>query len=500
MAPMNDHVAAIDFGGSGLRAALYDRDGRRAALARRAWSAHPAEGTDRGTEFEGPEVWALVADALAEVTGAGAIGVAGVGVTAVRLGCALVGDDGELYCGPNIDGRGRLEGMDLWRRHGERLYRLAGHAPPIASASARLRWFATHQPERLAAARHLLSLEGWLAWRLTGVAAAEPAASAASGLLDVATRAWSAELCAMAGVDPALLPTLHAAGAPVGVVSHAVGAPAAVASHGIAAGTPVTIAGGDTHAGLLAMGVTEPGTGGVVAGATAPLMAVSDHWVHDDVGRCWTEPHPIPGRWVVESNIGEVGGPMSWLATLLGVAPADLDALAAGSPPGANGVAAFLGPMAMHATDMPLLRRGGFDIPLPFGLRTTGPGDLARAFVENIAFALRTARTWAAAPVGAAPHLRLGGGVSRLALLGRVLAGVVGDEVLVADDPEVTLRGAAAAAATAADWFPTLRDSAAAFATTLRVVPPEDDDLYDGLYPLWSEAEAGRVLTRFADL
>ena len=489
MAAMSDHVAAIDFGGSGLRVAVYDRDGRRTALARRAWSAHPAEGTDRGTEFEGPEVWALVDDALAEVTGGGTVGVAGIGVTAVRLGCALVGDDGEIYCGPNIDGRARIEGLELWRQHGERLYRLSGHAPPIASASARLRWFAAHQPERLAAARHLLSLEGWLAWRLTGVAAAEPAASAASGLLDVATREWSAELCAMAEVDPALLPPLHAAGAPVGVVAH-----------GPAAGAAVTIAGGDTHAGLLALGVTEPGAGGVVAGATAPLMAVSDHWVHDDAGRCWTEPHPLPDRWVIESNIGEVGGPMAWLAAVLGVAPADLDELAARSAPGANGIVGFLGPMAMHATDMPLLRRGGFDVPLPFGLRTTDRSDVVRAFVENIAFALRTARTWAAGPLGAPAHLRLGGGVSRLTVLGRVLAGVVGDEVLVADDPEVTLRGAAAAAATAAEWFPTLREAATAFATTLTAVAAEDADLYAGLYAAWSDAEAGRVLTRFADL
>ena len=483
---MSDHVAALDLGGSGLRAAVYDRDGRLVGLARRAWSSRPADG---GLEFDGHEVWALAADALAEVTAGWSVGLAGIGVTAVRLGCALVGDGGELYCGPNIDGRARVEGLELWRRHGARLYRLSGHAPPVASASARMRWFAAHQPERLAAARHLLSLEGWLAWRLTGMAAAEPAAAAASGLLDVSTRRWSPELCAMAGVDGALLPPLFEAGLPVGAVPD-----------GPAAGTPVTIAGGDTHAGLLALGATEPGTGGVVAGATAPLMAVTDRWVHDEAGRCWTEPHPLPGRWVVESNVGEVGGPLAWVAGLLGVAPSDVDGLAAASPAGANGITAFLGPTAMHATDMALLRRGGIDVPLPFGLRTAGPGDVARAFVENVAFALRTARAWASEPIGSAPVIRLGGGVSRLRVLGRVLAGVLGDEVLVADDPEVTLRGAATAAATAAGWHPSLGDAAAAFATTLTAVAPEGADVYDGLYAAWSEAESGRVLTRFADL
>src|ERR1700737_2451082 len=98
-------AAAIDFGGAGLRA----------GLTRRTWTAHPAPGTDRGTEFDGPEVWGLVADALAEVTAGRGADVAGVAVTAVRLGCALIGDDVEIYCGPNIDGRARLGGLALWR-------------------------------------------------------------------------------------------------------------------------------------------------------------------------------------------------------------------------------------------------------------------------------------------------------------------------------------------------------------------------------------------------
>jgi ribulose kinase len=72
--------------------------------------------------------------------------------------------------------------------------------------------------------------------------------------------------------------------------------------------------------------------------------------------------------------------------------------------------------------------------------------------------------------------------------------------VLVADDPEVTLRGAAAAAATAAGWYPSLRDAAAAFATPLTAVAPEGADAYDGLYHAWSAASEERVMARFDDL
>jgi len=479
-------VAAIDFGGSGLRAAAYDRDAHRVSLARRQWSAHPAEGTDHGTEFDGPAVWALVADALAEATAGH--DVRGIGVTAVRLGCALIGDEGELYCGPNIDGRGRVEGLELWRAYGDELYRLSGHAPPVASASARLLWFARHQPERLARARHLVSLEGWLAWRLTGSVAGEPAACAASGLLDVADRRWSPQLCAMTGADARLLPPLSEAGSPVGTAN----------------GVPVTIAGGDTHAGLLALGALDAGVAGVVAGATAPLMTVTDRWHHDAAGRCWTEPHPLPGRWVIESNVGEVGGPARWVAQLLGIDIADLDALAAASPPGANGVTAFLGPMAMHSTNMPLVRRGGIDMPLMYGAQPSR-GDIARAFVENIAFALRTARTWSAAPIGSQPSVRqpsvrLGGGVSRLRTLALALAGVLDDDVLVADDPEVTLRGTAAAAAAAAGWYPSLRESAVAFTSPMTAVMPEGADVYAARYEEWAAAAEERVVARFDDL
>ncbi len=70
----------------------------------------------------------------------------------------------------------------------------------------------------------------------------------------------------------------------------------------------------------------------------------------------------------------------------------------------------------------------------------------------------------------------------------------------MADDPEVTLRGTAAAAATAAGWFGSLRDAAAAFATACTPVAPEDHERYDELYRAWSEEEARRVVTRFSEL
>jgi sugar (pentulose or hexulose) kinase len=153
----------------------------------------------------------------------------------------------------------------------------------------------------------------------------------------------------------------------------------------------------------------------------------------------------------------------------------------------------------MHTTNMPLVRRGGIDMVLMYGAQPSR-ADIARAFVENVAFALRTARTWAAAPIGAQPRVRLGGGVARLRSLARVLAGVINDEVLVAEDPEVTLRGAGAAAAAAAGWYGGLREAAGAFATPLTAVEPECADAYDELYGAWAAAAEERVVARFSDL
>jgi rhamnulokinase len=75
---------------------------------------------------------------------------------------------------------------------------------------------AAHDPEQLARARHLVMLPELLVHHLTGAITAEPSSAGTTGLLDLATRTWSAELADAIGLDASLLAPLQPAGTHVG--------------------------------------------------------------------------------------------------------------------------------------------------------------------------------------------------------------------------------------------------------------------------------------------
>jgi rhamnulokinase len=126
-----------------------------------------------------------------------------------------------------LDARGRLldapysyrdERTSAYRqvvgRVGERrLYEISGLQDLSINTIFQL---AAHDREQLAASRHLLMLPELLVHHLTGVITGERTSAGTTGLLDVHTLAWSAELCDAIELDPTLLPDLQLPTTPVG--------------------------------------------------------------------------------------------------------------------------------------------------------------------------------------------------------------------------------------------------------------------------------------------
>ncbi len=153
-------------------------------------------------------------------------------------------------------------------------------------------------------AAHVLGLAEWLVYLLTGVPAAEASLAAETLLLDVATGDWADDVVGSWACPLLLLPPVCRAGAVVGPLL-----PSIAAELGLTAGTPVILAGADTQCALLAVGCSEPGMVGIVAGSTLPVQLVTSRpWV-DTGARVWTAPHVRAGRWVLEANAGR---PAMW--------------------------------------------------------------------------------------------------------------------------------------------------------------------------------------------
>jgi sugar (pentulose or hexulose) kinase len=295
------------------------------------------------------------------------------------------------------------------------------------------------------------------------------------GLLDVWTCERDGALLRDLELPAALLPPLASSGEIIGEITAA-----AAEMTGLARGTPVVIAGSDTQVALYGMGVEEPGDVGIAAGWSCPLQIVTDAPRLDAQKRTWVCVHVAPERWTVESSATDAGRIWRWWCeTLCG---SDIDAasgLAAASSPGAGGLSALLGPRRMNTSMMgPYI--GGMIAMTPINTEALGRGDLLRAVLENIAYALRANLEQAGQVAGiAAMRIVMGGGLTRATTLPSAVASVFNRPIDVADEIEVTGWGAARVAARA-------RDIDLPPVPTTRIEPVGADvETYDRLYERW---------------
>jgi autoinducer 2 (AI-2) kinase len=249
----------------------------------------------------------------------------------------------------------------------------------------------------------------------------------------------------------------------------------------------MAVCGGDTQCALVGMGAVEAGSAGVSAGWSAPLQLVTPLPMFDADMRTWTGLHVAPERYVVESNAGETGRVWQWLLSILGMSPADADALAGTSPPGARDVMISFGAARMNAAAMNA-GVGGVTFPLPVVMSAPERADLVRAMLESIAFAVRANLEQAEEVAGVAvAELRLAGGMSRSTLFASILAAVIDRPVIVGATPEASALGAAALAAPAFGIHDTFNASIAAMVRPGNAVEPDRRAAaeYEDVYQRW---------------
>jgi len=231
-------VVAVDFGASSIRVCRVDLGARPPAV-----EVVHRHGHGPVTDGAGHLRWdwdRLVAEMDAGLAAAAARGpVASIGVDTWGVDYGLLDDRGELVAPPFS-----------YRDH-----RTAGYASVVAAAGGPAALYATtgvqlqafntifqvaaHDRGELARARHLVLLPELLVHHLTGAILAERTSAGTTGLVDITAGDWSADLAAAAGLDPALLPPIAAAGERAGAWR----------------GIPVHLVGGhDTASAVVAMG------------------------------------------------------------------------------------------------------------------------------------------------------------------------------------------------------------------------------------------------------
>ncbi|MCI0865088.1 MAG: FGGY-family carbohydrate kinase [Chloroflexi bacterium] len=460
---MAKYVLGLDLGTSSAHCLLVGPKGRVAAAADVPMEYYPpAGGATLAREFRPSEVLQNLGRAVTKVcreAQASPHDIASIGITSQGQGTVLLDRDGrELYCGPNIDLRAVFQGAELDEVSGPEIYRTTGHFPSLMFAPARVNWFRSHQPEVLDKASRLLSIAGWLGYRLTGQVAATEGLDCELGLIDLATRKHAHCLLEKLEFPVELLPPLTKAGQAIGSLA------AGLAEQwGLPAGIPVTLADSDSRCGLLGMGLALDKDAGAVLGWSASVQMLTDGPRLDlDCRSTWAGCYPIGRLYTVDAKLGDAGHAFDWLVRTIGggqLSHQAADHLAGEAPRGCDGVACFLGPGPKTAPQAGL-GLGGVFLPTPVTYHEPTPAHIFRGYFESVAYSIKSNLAAVAEVAGQpATALYLGGGMARSDVLATVLPDVLGIPVNRSLQPQVSALGAASAAWVSAGMYSCMEES-----------------------------------------
>ena len=431
-------VAAIDVGTSAVKAGVFASDGRRLGYgAAPVLTSRPRPGW---SEQPGPLTWQATVDACQQaLAGAGSPQIAAVAVTGARGSFALGGRDGRLLT-DFITWQDRRAisqaAAAAARTDAGWLRRTTGVRMDASLWLPRLLWLIEHRRDLVAAAECVVTPQAFVIRRLGADRwPAEWSAAAHSGLFDIADHRWHPELLDTFDVPAALMPATEPPGAEAGLTS------SAAEDAGLPPGVPVVLAAADGPCAELGCGVVEPDRLICYLGTALSVAGPVERPVTDPDGRLMTAPGSTGGLYRMLA-LGMAGASvLDWHEALVGRTVLDrLDGLMEASTPGASGarfIPALAGAGAPHWSAE---ARGAF-LGLGFG---HDEADLVRAMLEGVAFEcywmIEALRAFGFDPAG----LRVTGGGSRSQAWTQLIADVVGTEVVVPDEADPGLRGAAA--------------------------------------------------------
>ena len=303
-------VLGLDAGTTSAKAVVVDRAARVVATA----SSDPIatrETAAGGSEQDPEEIWQALATA-----GRRAVEELGHGVRVAAL--AVAAQSGSVIPVPVggpaqraitwMDTRSRPV-VEIWTPGvADRIRTLSGWAPSPGTGLSTIAWLqaAGADPdgeEHQASVDRWASVDDYLVFRLSGQWATNPSNASGMQLMEVSTRAWSPELCRVAGVDPGGLASIHQSGAAAGTLTRE-----AAEAMALDAGTPVVVGGHDQACAALGLDAADPGDVFLSAGTAWVLTIVTDR---ADVAvlppGLNLSPHVVPGRWTASTNLGGLG-------------------------------------------------------------------------------------------------------------------------------------------------------------------------------------------------
>lgn len=291
----------IDIGTGNVRVAVAAVTGEILGIDRENIIYHKDTNYPEALYFDPQQLWeqvsGLTRNALAQ---AGDVTILALTATSQREGIVLLDKNGKSQIGlPNIDHRGREWESIIGDK--SYVYGLTGRYPTSLFSAIKIVGIREKRKEIWNDFTTFLSISDWIEYMLSGVVHYEHSQASETLLYDIAKKNWSADLCAVFNIDPAVLPKLTDSGTILGTIKKD-----EAASLGISASAQVIVGGGDTQ---LAIMSTRPETNDVVivSGTTTPIIKLIGKYITDEKERTWTGRHTDQSSFMFEANAGVTG-------------------------------------------------------------------------------------------------------------------------------------------------------------------------------------------------
>jgi len=397
------YYLGIDIGTSSIKVVLLDAEQHEHGVASRPLSvSRPAPGW---SEQAPASWWVAVDNAISElarqqpdkIAATKAIGLSGQMHGLV----ALDGQDRPLRDAILWnDGRASAEASELQNRYPE-FARIGGNLVMAGFTAAKAVWMARHEPELFQKIETILLPKDYVRFCLSGEKVSDMSDASGTLWLDIARRCWSEKLLDICGLGLWQMPALVE-----GSEVSAILLPELAQKWGMTGEVVIAGGAGDNAAAAIGLGLRNPsdgfvslGTSGVVFEITQGFCEQADKAVH---AFC----HALPDSWHQMGVILSASDSLSWLSEITGQ---PVPALLAQMRPEDNSKCwpvfhPYLSGERTPHNDPDA--KGGF-----FGLtRRDGAGDLTRAVLQGVAFALADAMAVLDSPEDMQMLIATGGG------------------------------------------------------------------------------------------
>ena len=456
---MDKYLLGIDIGTSAVKAAVFDFSGSLIADSLESYPTFYPQ--PRFAEQDPDEWWAAVCRAVKSIAqrvnprDISAVGIDGQGWAAVAAD-----SEGNPLCRTPIwtDTRSvaQCDEMRSVMSDGE-WFEICKNPIQPGYSLPKVLWYKENAPDVFSKAVYILQSNSFIGMRLTGNASQDVSQGYAYHFFDMKNRRWDESALKALGLPAELFPE------PV-QCSKVIGSVTAQASRetGMCEGIPVIAGGLDAACAALGVGAVSPGTTQEQSGQAGgmSICAAGCGSTPDLIMGCQT----VPGMWLLQGGTTGGGGALKWLRETMfpDLSFEEMSALADQAPAGSGGVT-FLPYMAGERSPIWNPDACGVFFGLNFGVNR---GQIIRACMEGVAYALRHNLETAEAAGARAETLRAMGGSANSRVWTQIKADVTGRGIEVpASDTATTLGAAVLAGVGTGVW----RDFGDAVRQTVRV-------------------------------